>query len=566
MALGRRGQGRHASAASARKDSARTAASRAARRPSHSGRSRRLGSLDAESHAAEAVDGAEQTLRHMFSRDFVYVLGGVLPLAVSALILPALTRLMGREQVGIVSLAVAIETVLYVLLNFGMQIGVQRVYPREQGRERAQELVMVALCAITVLTALLALSANSWAGIVGASQFPWAMQLTAIWSGASAVTLISLGFLRAADRIGAFMLVALLQSVGAQLAGVTLLLLHGHSARWYLIGQVLVQLASVPLVLAFVRPRLAGIVKLGEFRRSLKFALPLVPIQLSNFLLWSGDRIVVQRDLGSVPQARYAVAYAVGAIAINITSQLNQAWLPRVFAIRNVDERRKVLVRGQRRLIGLLVPGVLGISLATPFLLALASPGSYHPYRLVFVALLVVPAALPYSSALANTRTLLAHGKSGRLAASTFTSAALNMVLNILLVPHLGITGSALATLIAYACQARLSGALVRNELDRLPNRVMAELFQWLIVGICLATVFIPLDVVGTSVRVTACVAALAVFLRLLVLSWRGGFSVFRSSHGRKKTQLPTLAPRLATEPAVHSGDSVVAESDHWSA
>lgn len=449
----------------------------------------------------------------MFGRDFIYVLGGVLPLAVSALILPALTRLMGRQQFGIVALSVAISSVLYVLLSFGMQIGVQREYPKRRGHERARELVTICSCFIVLLTAALVLSAHEWAGIVGASSFPWAMELTSVYSGASAVALICLGILRSADRVGRFLVVVLMQSVGGQVIGAVLLVTHGHTARQYLIGQVIGQAVAALLALAFVRPRLPRIVQVRMLLRTLTFTLPLVPNQLANFLLWSGDRIVVQRDLGSTAQARYAVAYAVGAIAINVTSQLNQAWMPRVFAIGDVSNRRKVLIQVQRRLVGLLSPAVLSISLATPFLLVIASPASYHPHQLVLVTLLIVPTALPYSVALANTRTLIAHGKSGRLALSTFVCAALNIALNILWVPHLGITGSALATLVAYACQAWLSGILVWSESDRLPDRFKAEVLQWTVVGLCVATVLIPDDPVGIGLRLAAFLMTTAVFL-----------------------------------------------------
>lgn len=451
----------------------------------------------------------------MFGRDIIYVLGGVLPLAVSALILPVLTRLMGREQFGIVSFSVAISYVLYILLTFGMQWGVQREYPKEGGKQRARELITVSTTGVVIVTAALAASAPAWSGIIGAGQFSWAMVLTTIYSGGAAVALVCLGFLRSADRLSAFLAVALMQSVGGQLIGVALLLTRGHTAHQYLLGIVSGQVLAALLALGFVRPRLSRLSEFGQFARMLTFTLPLVPNQLASFLLWSGDRIVVQRDLGSVPQARYAVAYAIGAMAINVTSQLNQAWMPRVFAIGDVVERRRVLIQVQRQLIGLLSPAVVAISLAAPFLLLIACPASYHPYGLVLVTVLVVPTALVYSVALANTRTLLAHGKTGRLAISTFTCATINIVLNVVWVPHLGITGSALATLVAYACQAWLSSVMVRTEADRLPNRLRSEVVGWLVIGGCIATALIPHDSPGLAARAGAVlVTALVVFAR----------------------------------------------------
>jgi len=473
-------------------------------------------------------------VKNMFGRDFVYVLGGVIPLAVSALFLPALTRLMGRREFGVVSLAVAVSWIMYIVLAFGMQTAVQREFPKRSGPRHAREMIAVVSVCIFLLSAGLAASAHEWAGVVSASRFPWAMELMSAWSGAAAITLICLGFLRSADRLRPFMAVVLVQSVGAQVIGVLLLLANGHSAREYIVGLLIGQVAAALIALGFVRPRFARTMQVGTLGRALSFSLPLVPNQLANFLLWSGDRFVVQRDLGSIAQARYAVAYAVGAMAINVTSQLNQAWMPRVFAIHDVTQRRTVLAQVQRRLMGLLSPSVLAVSLAVPFLLILASPQSYRSDTLVLVTVLIVPTALPYSVALANTRTLLAHGKSGRLAASTFTCAALNIGLNVLWVPRFGLIGSAAATLVSYACQAWLSGVLVRSEADRLPDRLRSELSMWMIVAGCIVTAFIPGGGIGTVARVVALCGAVTV----IAVSLR---------HSRKRNGHRLVEPVAAT-------------------
>lgn len=474
-------------------------------------------------HRQQVHSSHEATLRRMFGRDFVYVFGGVLPLAVSALILPALTRIMGPQQFGISSLGVAISAVLYVFLAFGMQTGVQREYPRRGGKDRSRELIAMSGIFILALTIGLVYSVPSWAGLVHAQHFPWALELMAAWSGGAAFTLVCMGYMRSADRLWMFLTVVFLQSIGAQIAGIVLLLVQGHSARHYLTGLVIGQFAAAALALAFVRPRLKGVIKLRLFTRTLRFSLPLVPQQLANFVLWSGDRIVVQRDLGSTAQARYQVAYAVGAIAINVTAQLNQAWLPRVFAMTNLTERRKILLLVQKQLTWILSPSVLAISLAVPLILVIESPASYHPHTLVLVTVLVVPTALPFSVALANARTLLAHGHSASLAVATITCAVVNVVLNVLIVPHLRITGSALATLISYGCLAWVSGLLVRNAEDRLPDRLKFEALQWAVVGACVATTWLPAWGIPSAIRYAALAALLVLVARSLLRMRRRG-------------------------------------------
>ena len=57
---------------------------------------------------------------------------------------------------------------------------------------------------------------------------------------------------------------------------------------------------------------------------------------------------------------------------------------------------------------------------------------------------------------------LLSEGRSAVVAVVTIVAAAVNVALNLALVPHLGINGSALATLVSYAVLAAAMAALSR--------------------------------------------------------------------------------------------------------
>jgi O-antigen/teichoic acid export membrane protein len=86
--------------------------------------------------------------------------------------------------------------------------------------------------------------------------------------------------------------------------------------------------------------------------------------------------------------------------------------------------------------------------------------------------------------------------------------AVINIVLNVMFVPRIGLTGSALATLMSYAFLGWASSFLVRSDEDRLPHRFKAEITQWCIVGACLATVIIPKGSIGITCRVLGSIVA----------------------------------------------------------
>ena len=244
------------------------------------------------------------------------------------------------------------------------------------------------------------------------------------------------------------------------------------------------------------------------------FSLPLVPQQLSGYILWAGDRIVVQRDLGSVATGRYAVAYAVGSIGMTVLGQLNQTWMPRVFSMKNVQQRGLILHKLYVQLSSIVFPTLIGLSLVAPILLLIAAPPNYQPLTLIFVVTLVVPSAIPQSHYLANMRVLLVHNRTVTLAVATTVCAAINLLLNVLLVPHLGIKGSALATLAAYALLAAVAHLLARREPDRLSVGPIAIAAYFAVGGLCLCIGFLPWNEYGATVRCVAGVAALALAAR----------------------------------------------------
>lgn len=58
------------------------------------------------------------------------------------------------------------------------------------------------------------------------------------------------------------------------------------------------------------------------------FCVPLIPHYLSEIILMSSDRIMIDRMCGSADVAMYSVAYTVGSLIIMITSAINSSFAP----------------------------------------------------------------------------------------------------------------------------------------------------------------------------------------------------------------------------------------------
>jgi O-antigen/teichoic acid export membrane protein len=202
-------------------------------------------------------------------------------------------------------------------------------------------------------------------------------------------------------------------------------------------------------------------------REALRYSTPLMPGVLSLWILDRGDRFVVGHYLGAVGVARYSAAYAVGFLLLHALAPLQMTLLPRVAELWDRDRAlaARYIVTSNRAFVALAIPYVAATYFVAP-------------------ALLVELANDEIASQSASTSTLVAVGIAfygiGNMQAQAFyaarrtsvigfiwaLAALLNVGLNFLLVPRLGVAGAALATAVSYAATCAAFARALRGLID----------------------------------------------------------------------------------------------------
>jgi O-antigen/teichoic acid export membrane protein len=411
-------------------------------------------------------DAASAAVRGLFGRDSAYLVLWAAQLGAAALFTPVTTRLLGPSRFGLVASSIAVMQVLVALAGFGLQSAVQRRYARS-GERDARRLITLAIAASAVVFLLADATGPGWAPALGLGHYPAAVRFAVTWASLTAISNAALGLLRSRDQLVPFATVSLSQSIVAEALSLLLVVAVRRSASEYVLGQLIAQAVAVAVAIALTRPLPLGRRHLWMVRDALRYSLPLVPGLLAAFVLEASDRLVLQHYLGSTAVARYAVAYNIGAIPILLLGVLDTVWMPRVFALSEGRVRDSVLARSRDALYALLIPVIAGLGIGGPVLLHLWAPASYRPDGLMFVLVLVAASSIPVAGAISHTRLLLAEGRTGAIAAATLIAAGTNLVLNIALVPRLGIEGSALATLLGYGA-LRVTLAVAARHVRRL--------------------------------------------------------------------------------------------------
>jgi O-antigen/teichoic acid export membrane protein len=458
---------------------------------------------------------ATNALRAMFTRDFVYLGVSVLQVVLVALVTPILTRRIGIGQFGQLALAIVVAQLLGVTFNLGLPFAAQKVFAGKDGDRWSRGVLAISAVLTVAASLVVVLAAPAWGPAVGLDRVLDA-RLAALWAACFALTMTSLAMLRSKDKLSMAIIVAALQSVGAQAVGVLLLYWWAPTVTGYLCGLIIGQGVAALVGLLTLRPDWSALAAIRRYGGIFLFGLPMVPQQLSGYILGLGDRVVIRHVLGSAAVGRYSVAYNVGSLGFILLVFVSWAWMPRIYAVTDRVARSRLLASSRDMMNLLLIPVVCGLAAGAPLVLGVWVPKSFHPAELTLIVAIVAICTFPFGQFQANLRALMSEGSTGRAAVVTLVAAVVNIGLNVVMVPFLGITGSAIATVLSYALCAWLTRPPESSGLQVPGASVLLRTLIGGAVVVTLALGVLPTSPVWLAIRLAIGAGALLAFALLL--------------------------------------------------
>ena len=241
-------------------------------------------------------------------------------------------------------------------------------------------------------------------------------------------------------------LISVVISVGSSLLSVLLVLtmenrlagrIIGNSACYILIGSVL-------LFYIYYKGRKVDI---KYWLYALPICTPFIPHLLSLTLLNSMDRIMITRICGAEDNALYSLAYNCGAIITLLVTSLNTAfapWLGEKLNDDDLDEIRSV----SEKYVFLFVFLAAGIMLIVPEILLLMGGPSY--LEAIYVMPPVAFGCVCQFIYIMYVNIEQFKKKTVGMAFASVSAAALNYILNALLIPRFGYVAAAYTTLVSF--------------------------------------------------------------------------------------------------------------------
>lgn len=221
--------------------------------------------------------------------------------------------------------------------------------------------------------------------------------------------------------------------------------------RGYVLSTTVANLITTGLLVFRARLwRYAGLApRRGLRRQMLRYCIPLIPTAVFWWIMGVSDRYMVKWFLGSDANGIYAVAYKIPTILTILATVFMDAW--QLSAIAESDGDRQAHLRFYGRIWDAFASAVFlcagGIIALSPLLIRLLAEEAYYSAWQYIPVLTLSMAAAAFSNFMGSVYVVTKQSK-----ASFWTSlvgAGSNIVLNLWLIPQIGLQGAAAATFLS---------------------------------------------------------------------------------------------------------------------
>jgi len=380
----------------------------------------------------------------------------------SFLLLPIITKSLGTYYYGLWAQINITVSLISPLALMGLSMGLVRFLSSETDKKIIKEAVYSILFFVTLCGLFASLLLYMIAEPLAIIGFKEPQAAYFIKAGSLLILLnviepVSLYYFRTFRQIKRFSFLTLFEALG-KLLFILVLLKMGYGLLGVIIATLLVQSAIILFAFLTIISQIGFVIpRFSYLKEYLQFSLPLTPNALIRWVTESSDRYLVTYFLGLGSVGVYSAACSFGSLIQLLVSPLQIILLPEISKMFDENKTDDVVIYmsySLRYFLFVSIPAVIGLAaLAKPLLVIFTTKDFLSGWPVIPIIAL--------SGLLAGifqifVNTLFLVKKTEAQISINFAAAILNVLINLLLIPSLGIMGAAISTLLAYSLMAIL--------------------------------------------------------------------------------------------------------------
>lgn len=365
---------------------------------------------------------------------------------------PIITKTLGTNDYGIwVQVQITIALTL-ILTQLGLTAGMIRFLPTQTNKAEIREEFYSVLSIIAIASLIISVVFIVFADFIAASFFGGLTEIVRVTGMIILAYSLNDAFLalfRASLQIKRYSLFTVVSSY-LQIGLIAYLALNGYGILSVVLAFLSVQVLQL-VTLFFVTRAQIGICRphFQKLQEYFSFSLPIIPMSIASWVTTSSDRYVIAYFLDTTAVGIYSSAYALGNIILLFAGMVGFI-LPqtvyRLFDEGRTSDAKIHLSYSLKYILAVAIPFVFGSAvLAEPALRILSNPEIASSGHFIMPLIALGNLFVCVNSVICIVLGLV---KKMKLIGTIYvTAAVINLGLNILLVPHLGIMGAAITSL-----------------------------------------------------------------------------------------------------------------------
>lgn len=384
--------------------------------------------------------------KSLLNNTIIFAVGSIGSKLILFLLVPLYTNSMSTAEYGIADLVFTVGQILIPFLSAGVFSAVIRFGISIETRH--QDVLRNALIVVAVGSTIMVVLAPMVGFYDTLSDWKWFLSAYVITELFASV---ELNYLKAKEQNKTYTAIGLGRTLVLALANVLLLLVFNTGVKGYLLSTIIASIFAIITTTIF--GHLFKDIKESKrdyylLKEMLVYSAPLILNGISWWVIHSSDKIMIEYMINAAALGLYAVAGKIPSVINVIVSIFSQAW--DISSIKEVESTKDTgFFDNVFKLYSFLVffVTILAITLTKAFMQIYVGPEFRQAW--LFVPLLLVSAAFGALGSYFGSF-FGALKKSNLSMWSTLLAAVINILINFILIPHIGIWGAVISTLSAY--------------------------------------------------------------------------------------------------------------------
>lgn len=397
----------------------------------------------------------------------VYTFGSFLEQSLGMILLPIYLQTLSETDMGVIATCRVVTDFTALLLSMGMGIGAARLYfDYREDPAALKDFWGTVFCFLAVISGLFGTVLVLWgepllAPFTEGVEFHPYIRLAIITGAVAPVYLAYLRILQIRHFSGTFVLINSSKFIISALVIIFLVLVWKWGSLGPISGRAIAGVLYTGIALVLVWKEINICIRWKYLRRAIGYSAPVLPSMLSTQISNAADRVILMSVHGAAATGLYYTGYTFGYVLSVIVVAVNASFVP-IFndAMKSGDETKF----GELRRFSLyLIYGycvvALGLSFFGQEVVQVIGKPVFHPCYVVipYIAVFFVLKGI-YSqmvSVLQYHRETLKY-----CVVISVVGMVLNVGLNLLLIPRMGIIGAGQSAMISFLGATVLTGII----------------------------------------------------------------------------------------------------------